>query len=253
MCQRHIPSIPPTIHCDGHSGCLLVGAHDAGKTGQLSKRRAPLIALPLPSLPLLLKYWERLGLRAHSTSSPASTFSAEFCPIMSSLGGSDTGGEGVPEKRGPGRPRGSGKKTDMSVTTPPASRKRGRPKGSHNQKTLAALAAAAAAASSTAAAAGRLWLLVAGALRRNKGPAAQRGAGGRPRRRQRLLLHLPGAVDGHRAAIIRKLLLPSGPLPLAPRGPMRRLLLWLVHLGFNRCFRRSNRRPTPRPRGGPPS
>jgi hypothetical protein len=69
---------------------------------------------------------------------------------MSSLSGSTVGGDGVLEKRGPGRPKRSGKKTEAPEMTPPASRKRGRPKGSRNQKTLAALAAAAAAPATTA-------------------------------------------------------------------------------------------------------
>jgi hypothetical protein len=73
---------------------------------------------------------------------------------MSSLGSPAIGGEGVPEKRGPGRPKGSGKKTEAPEMSPHASRKHGRPKGSRNQKTLAALAAAAAAAPTTTAAAG---------------------------------------------------------------------------------------------------
>jgi hypothetical protein len=51
---------------------------------------------------------------------------------MSSLSGSAVGGEG------------GEKKTEVPETVPPASWKRGRPKGSHNKKTLAALAAAAA-------------------------------------------------------------------------------------------------------------
>jgi hypothetical protein len=73
---------------------------------------------------------------------------------MSSLGGSITRGEGVPEKRGPDRPKGSGKKTETPVTMPPVSRKHGRPKGSRNQKTLAALAAVVAATPTTTATAG---------------------------------------------------------------------------------------------------
>jgi hypothetical protein len=70
---------------------------------------------------------------------------------MSSLGGSVAGGEGVPEKWGPGRPKGSGKKTETPVMTPPTSQKCGRLKGSRNQKTLAALAAAAAPTTTAAA------------------------------------------------------------------------------------------------------
>jgi hypothetical protein len=57
----------------------------------------------------------------------------------------------VPRRNGgPGRLKGSRKKAVMSVTTPPASHKHGRPKGSRNQKTLVALTAAAAAAPTVA-------------------------------------------------------------------------------------------------------
>jgi hypothetical protein len=64
---------------------------------------------------------------------------------MSSLSDSAVGGDGVPEKRGPGHPKGSRKKIEAPEITPPASQKHGRPKGSRNQKTLAALAAATTA------------------------------------------------------------------------------------------------------------
>jgi hypothetical protein len=54
------------------------------------------------------------------------------------------GGEGVPEKRGPGRPRKRGRKDAPTGTAAPSpSRRRGRPPGSKNKKTLAALGAAA--------------------------------------------------------------------------------------------------------------
>jgi hypothetical protein len=67
---------------------------------------------------------------------------------MSAIGSSGTGnaeGTGVPENRGPGRPRGSGKKevTATAVAAPSSAPHRGRPPGSRNKKTLAALAAAA--------------------------------------------------------------------------------------------------------------
>jgi hypothetical protein len=188
---------------------------------------------------------------AHSTSSPASIFSSELSPSMSSPRGPDAGGESVPEKRGPGHSKGSGKKAAMPATMPPESRKRGRPKGSCTKKILAALAAAAAPLPQLLS--GLLRLLVARALQGNGGPVTRRGAGrGQCRRRPPLLRRL-AAADGHRAARIRKLLLHSGPLSLAPRGPARRPLLRLVHLGFNQCCRRSSRRPTPRPKDGPPS
>jgi hypothetical protein len=60
---------------------------------------------------------------------------------MSSLSGSAIGGDKVPER--------SEKEAEAPEMSPPASRKRGRPKGSRNKKTLEALAAMAAAAPST--------------------------------------------------------------------------------------------------------
>jgi hypothetical protein len=96
---------------------------------------------------------------------------------MSSLGGPDAGGEGVPEKRGPDRPKGSGKKTETSVTMPPASQKRGRPMGSRNQKTLAALAAVAAAAPTTAVAAGAALALGGVGAPKKQGPGHPKGSG----------------------------------------------------------------------------
>jgi hypothetical protein len=54
------------------------------------------------------------------------------------------GGEGVPEKQGPSRPRGSGRKTaPIAAAAPSSSHRRGRPPGSKTKKTLAALGAAA--------------------------------------------------------------------------------------------------------------
>jgi hypothetical protein len=79
----------------------------------------------------------------------------------------------------------------------------------------------------------------------------ERGAGREQRRRQQPLLRRLATADGHRVARIRRLLLPSGSLPLAPRGPTRRPLHRPVHLGLNRCCQRSSRRPTSRPKGGP--
>jgi hypothetical protein len=69
---------------------------------------------------------------------------------MSSPGGLNAGGEGVPKKWGPGHLKGNGKEAAMPASTPPASRKHGRPKGSRNLKSLAALAAAAAVAPTAA-------------------------------------------------------------------------------------------------------
>jgi hypothetical protein len=62
---------------------------------------------------------------------------------MSFLSGSTIGGDKIPE--------GSEKGAKASDMTPPVSQKRGRPKGSHNKKTLEALTAATAVAPSTSA------------------------------------------------------------------------------------------------------
>jgi hypothetical protein len=63
---------------------------------------------------------------------------------MCAIGGPGVGGEGVPEKQKPGRLKGSGKKAVAAAAVAPSSAPcRGRPPGSKNKKTLAALAAAA--------------------------------------------------------------------------------------------------------------
>jgi hypothetical protein len=111
--------------------------------------------------------------RAHSTSSSTSTLSSEFCPAMSSLGGSAVGGEGVPEKWGPSHLKGSGKKIEAPEMMPPASQKCGRPKGSHNQKTLAALAAATTA---TTTASGAALALGGKGVPKKRGPSHPRGS-----------------------------------------------------------------------------
>jgi hypothetical protein len=51
MRQRHVPSVPPMIRCNGRSGCLLVGVHDARKMGQFPKRWASPIPLHWPPPP----------------------------------------------------------------------------------------------------------------------------------------------------------------------------------------------------------
>jgi high mobility group AT-hook protein 2 len=60
---------------------------------------------------------------------------------------------------------------------PPASRKRGRPKGSRNKKTLAALAAAAAAAATTTAATGAALAPGGEGVLEKWGPGHPRGSG----------------------------------------------------------------------------
>jgi hypothetical protein len=54
------------------------------------------------------------------------------------------GDVGIPEKRGPGHPKGSGRKTELAAAAAPSSpRRRGQPPGSKNKKTLATLGATA--------------------------------------------------------------------------------------------------------------
>jgi hypothetical protein len=107
--------------------------------GWLPKRR-----VSSPS-PLLFKCWERPWLRAHSHFSlRLEPLLSEPSPVMSSLSGFTIGGDRIPE--------GSEKEAKAPEMTPPASRKRGRPKGSRNKMTLEALVAAAAIAPSTFAA-----------------------------------------------------------------------------------------------------
>jgi hypothetical protein len=98
---------------------------------------------------------------------------------MSSPGGPSAESEGVLEKRGPGRPKGSRKKVAMLATTLPVSRKCGRPMGSHNQKTLVALAAGAAAAPTAAAAIGAAPALGGEGAPRKWGPGHPKGSGKR--------------------------------------------------------------------------
>jgi hypothetical protein len=99
----------------------------------------------------------------------------------------------------------------------------------------------------------QLGLLATWASRRNGVPAVQRGAGGKPLLQRLPLLRRPAVVDGHQAARTRRPLLPSGPLPPLPRGPAQRLHLQRVRHGPGWRNRRSSRRPTSRPRGGPPA
>jgi hypothetical protein len=151
MRQRHVPSVPPTIRYGGCDGCLPKGVHDAREMGRLPKRRARLTMAPFPAS-LLFKFWRHLVPGAQPTSSSVSILFPERHPTMSSLGSGSlgVGGEGASERRGPGCPKGSGTKPASPAAVPLTSRKRGRPKGSRNQKTLAALAATAVATSAAA-------------------------------------------------------------------------------------------------------
>jgi hypothetical protein len=156
---------------------------------------------------------------------------------MSSLGNPAVGGEGVPEKRGPSRPKGSRKKTEALEMSPPASRKCRCPKGSRNQKTLAALVAATAIAPTTIAVAGAALALRSEGAPKKRGPGHPRGSGRKtastaaaapssPRRRRwppgsknkRTLAALEAAASN--SARARAATSPlAGPSPLWPEKP----------------------------------
>jgi hypothetical protein len=120
----------------------------------------------------------------------------------------------------------------MPVATLPASQKRERPKGSHNQKTLAALAAAAAP--TTVATAGASLALDGENVPERRGPGRSRGIGKKTMPTAMAAPSSPrrhGRPPGNKN---RKTLLPSVPLPLAPQGPTPRPILRLVRLGSGR-------------------
>jgi hypothetical protein len=150
--------------------------------------------------PLLLKCWARPWPRAHSHFSPRlGPLLSEPSPVMSSLSGFAAGGDKVPE--------GSEKEAKAPEMAPPASRKRDRPKGSCNKKTLEALAAVAAVAPSPSIVTRMARAPGDAGVQRNGGPAIRRGAGGKPRPQRRPLLRRPAAADVHRAVRTRRPLL----------------------------------------------
>jgi hypothetical protein len=127
--QRRIPSVPPTIRCGNRNGRTRRG----GGCQNIER-----LALSL----LLLKCWACSLPRSSPRFSPhLEPLLSEPSPIMSSLSGSAASDDQVPE--------GSKEEVEAPETAPSTSRKRGRPKGSHNKSTLEALAAKAAAAAST--------------------------------------------------------------------------------------------------------
>jgi hypothetical protein len=88
---------------------------------------------------------------------------------MSSLSGSAVGGDKVPTE---------GEKEEKSPEmSPPASQKRGRPKGSRNKKTLEALAAMAAAAPSTSVAPWATGAPSDAGVPEKQGPGRPKGSG----------------------------------------------------------------------------
>jgi hypothetical protein len=120
--------------------------------------------------PLLFKCWEHPWLRAHSHFSlRLEPLLSEPSPVMSSLSCSTVGGDKIPE--------GSEKGAKALEMTPPASRKRGRPKGSRNKKTLEALASAAAVAPSTSAATRAARAPGDVGVREKRGPGHPKGSG----------------------------------------------------------------------------
>jgi hypothetical protein len=167
--------------------------------------------------------------------------SSKLCLAMPFLSGSAAEGEG------------SGRRTEAPEMAPPAPQKRGRPKGSRNKKTLAALEAVAATTVTPTAAAG--VALAPGGERApsRRGPAARGKEEGATRRRWRPLLRRPAAAGGHRAARTRRPSLPSGPPLLALRGLVRRPRPPVAHRSSGWKNQHSNHQPTSRPRGGPPA
>jgi hypothetical protein len=164
---------------------------------------------------------------------------------MSSLSGSTVGGDKISE--------GSEKGATVLEMMPSASQKRGRPKGSRNKKTLEALTTAAAVAPFASAATQTARVPGDAGVPEKWGLGRPKGSGRKPCPQRQPLLRRPAAADGHRAARTRRPLLASGPLPPTRRGPTQWPFLQMVHRGSGRRNRHSSRRPTFRPRGGPPA
>jgi hypothetical protein len=156
--------------------------------------------------PLLFKCWARPWLRAHPHFSPClEPCLSEPSLVMSSLSDSAVGGDKVPER--------SEKEAKAPEMSPPASQKRGRPKGSRNKKTLEALMAMATAAPSTS--------VVPRATRAPGDAGVQEKRGpGRPKGSERKTTPAAAAAPSS-----------SGPLPPLPRGPARRFLLHWARRG----------------------
>jgi hypothetical protein len=164
---------------------------------------------------------------------------------MSSLSGSAVEGNGVPE--------GSGKKAEALEMMPPVSRKRGRPKGSRNKKTLAALAAAADAAATTTTATGAALSPAGEGVPEKRGPGRLRGSGRKAAPTATAApspYHRRGWPPGSKN---KKTLVALGapasnsPRPHAATSPP------VVRRGSGRRNRHSSRGPTSQPRGGPPA
>jgi hypothetical protein len=112
----------------------------------------------------------RLWLRAHPHFSPRLELRlSEPSLVMSSLSGSAVGGDKVPE--------GTEKEAKVPEMSPPATQKRGRPKGSRNKKTLEALAAAAAVAPSTSIATRATRASGDAGVPEKRGPSRPKGSG----------------------------------------------------------------------------
>jgi hypothetical protein len=172
---------------------------------------------------------------------------------MSSVGGSTVGGDGVLEKRGPDHPKGSGKKIKVPEMMPPASQKCGRPKGSCNQETMAALEAVATAAPTTTAAAGVALALGGEGVPKKRGPGHPRGSGRKTAPTTAAAPSSPCRRGRPTGSKTKEPLLPSRPLPPAPRGPARQPLPQLVRHDSGRRNRHSSHRPISRLRGDPPA
>jgi high mobility group AT-hook protein 2 len=179
-------------------------------------------------------------LRAHFPS--LLRLSSKLCSAMSSLSGSAAEGEG------------SGKKTEAPEMAPPASWKRGRPKGSRNKKTLAALAATAATAVTPTAATGVALAPGGEGVPKRRGPGRPRKGGrkdaptpvaasspsrrrGRPpvSKNKKTLAALGAAASGSarpRTATSS----PSGPSRLQPEKPALQPPAYLSTEGWSTCI-----------------
>jgi hypothetical protein len=159
--------------------------------------------------PLLFKCWGRSRSRAHSHFSLClEPLLSELSPAMSSLSGSAVGGDEIPE--------GSEKKAEATEIMSPASRKRSRPKGSRNKKSLVALVVAAAAATTPSAATRAARALGDAGVPEKWGPGRPRGSGRKSTSTGAATPSLPYRREWPPAAKTRRPSLPLGPLPPTP-------------------------------------
>jgi hypothetical protein len=111
-----------------------------GDEGSRKKTEVPEMATPAPQ-----KRGRPKGIRNKKTLAALAAANATAATATAATGVAlAPGGEGIPERWGPGRPRKRGRKdAPIAATASSPSHRRGRPPGSKNKKTLAALGAAA--------------------------------------------------------------------------------------------------------------